>query len=108
MGCEVKKLDDGQEVEVHIFDTKEKAVHYLTVSRGYTFDRHETWGMTSGFDFYQGPISSPTARAALREKRIDNRDVWSVAFWRTERTDWITGAHREPRPVTFRQSQGLD
>lgn len=79
MGCLVEKLDDGQEVEVHVFDTKLTATHYLTVSRGYTFDRHETWGFTSGIDFYQGP--KPTLRASLREKTEAGRTLWSVAFW---------------------------
>jgi hypothetical protein len=85
MGCEVQKTDTGVEVDVHRFDTKEAAEHYLTVGRRYTYDRHETWGLTSGIDFYQGP--NPGLRASLREK-FERGPIsatpwhgWSVAFW---------------------------
>lgn len=85
MGCLVEKTDTGVEVEIHRFDTRDLAAHYLTVSRGYTFDRHEPWGVSSGIDFYRG--RSPHFRASLREKTADgwktdsDRKFWSVAFW---------------------------
>ena len=86
MACAVEKTDTGVEIEVHQFDTRESAVLYLN-SRRYTYERHETWGMTSGIDFYQGRKAGE--RASLREKPVSaryelsspGRMIWSVAFW---------------------------
>jgi hypothetical protein len=77
----IEKLDDGQEVEVHKFDTREAAKQFLT-NRLYRFDRHETWGLTSGIDLYYSPNYTGLGpfhrfRASLREKDSG----WSVAFW---------------------------
>lgn len=75
MGCLVEKTDTGVEVDVHIFNTWADAVHFLREHKGYSFDKHESWGMTSGFDFFQGPLVNQ--RAALREKD----GYYRVAFW---------------------------
>ncbi len=85
MGCTVEKTDTGVEIDVHVFDTKLAATHYLMVGRRYKYERHETWGFTSGIDFYQGP--NPEERASLREKTSSHfgnpckKTIWSVAFW---------------------------
>ena len=75
MGCLVEITATGVEVEIHKFDTRERAQHYLTVGRGYTFDKHEDWALAPGFDFYNGPVEGE--RATLRNKD----GLWQVCFW---------------------------
>lgn len=75
MGARIDRTETGTEVELHTFDRREAAIDYLTVSREYKFDHHESWAFTEGFDFYKGPIMGE--RAALRKK--DRH--WQVAFW---------------------------
>lgn len=79
MGCEVKRGYDGRELDVHRFDSHSAAVRYLTTGRGYTFERHETWGDTSGIAFFAGPTSN--FRAALREDIKDGSSIWIAYFW---------------------------
>lgn len=69
-------MGDHNEIDLHVFDTCEVAQHYLTVSRGYTFDHHKPWTSTDGIDFYKN--GTPGLRASLR-KRADGR--YGVAFW---------------------------
>lgn len=75
MGHRVEQAHDGAEVEIHRFDSKESAHHYVTVSRAYVFRRHEPWGFTDGIDFYQGPQAEQ--RASVR--KFDG--FWTAAFW---------------------------
>lgn len=75
MGCMVEKTDTGVEIDVHVFDTKADAEHYVTRSRRYAFERHDTWGTTPGFDFYNGAI--PGERAVIRAAG----KAWRAAFW---------------------------
>lgn len=75
MGCQVEITATGVEVEIHKFDTRERAEHYLMIGRGYTFDKHVDWAFAPGFDFYNGRVEGE--RATLR-----NRDgLWHVCFW---------------------------
>jgi hypothetical protein len=78
MGCLVERTDTGVEVDVHVFDRREDAVHYVTVSRLYRFERHAPWGYVGEFDFYTGP--SPRARACVRKKD----GSWRACFWMKE------------------------
>jgi hypothetical protein len=75
MGAKIEVTDTGQEIEVHAMHNRVAAIHYMTVQRGYRFDRHETWGFTSGFDFYQGP--KPEQRGCIRERA----NGWYCIFW---------------------------
>lgn len=78
MGCMIEKGHNGDDLEVHAFDSKEAATRYVTTGRGYTFDRHEPWGFTPGLDFYQGP--EPKQRACVRL----HKDYWRVIFWESK------------------------
>lgn len=80
MGCKVELLDDGRTVDVHVFDTKAIAEHYLTVSRGYTFERTQPWGETHSLDLYQG--HGVTMHASIRQRR---GGYWAVVFWDTSK-----------------------
>lgn len=73
MGCLVEITDTGIEVDIHKFDFRERAVHYLTVGRGLTYDRQDSWGF-SEIVFYRGANGQ---RASLRKKG----GYWSAAFW---------------------------
>lgn len=79
MGYLAQITDTGVEVEVHRFDTKELAEHYVTRGRRYVFDRHEVWGMTAGLDFYKG---ADKERASVRGKIIDGKPLWQAVFWK--------------------------
>ena len=81
MGCAVEKLDDGREIDIHMFDSKIAAIKYL-VNERYRYDRHEPWAFTSGLDFYDGPPRSHH-KASVREKS----GYWQVAIWKSTRYD---------------------
>jgi hypothetical protein len=90
MGCMVEMLDDGQQVDVHLFDTQLAATHYLTVSRRYTYDRRDTLGTLGGatsVDLYNGP--NPGEHASLREKNPSSFSAcfWKVCFWTKDTHD---------------------
>lgn len=74
MGCLVEKTDTGIEVELHLFDDFALATHYMTVGRGYEFDRHEPWMSTPGFDFYNGPNGKLGCVRILK-------GMWRAVFW---------------------------
>ena len=63
------------------FETKEAAVQFLE-KQGYVFDRHVTWALTAGVDFFRLPKSNK--RAGLKESRRDPNDKtklpWCVNF----------------------------
>lgn len=80
MGCLVEMTDTGQQVDVHRFVGKEAAFDYVQKARGYTFERYEPWGVTSGIWIFQG--SEKQQRAAIREKTVDGKPVWQGTFWR--------------------------
>lgn len=66
--------------EVKVFPDKQTAALYLTEELGYTYDRHETWGFTSGFDLYDGPEEGQ--KAALRFYHTKNQ--WQVVLYETK------------------------
>lgn len=76
MGCLVEKTDTGVEIELHVFDTKADAAHYVTRPRRYTFERHEPWSFTPGYDFYKGAVEGE--RASVRQ---GPHGLWRAAFW---------------------------
>lgn len=82
MGHAVEITDTGVETEVHRFDDKESAERYVTRARRFTFDKHETWGMSRGIDFYNG---GPGERAAIREDSREGWDGWKAVFWETDK-----------------------
>jgi hypothetical protein len=80
MGCAVEKTATGVEIDVHVFDTKDDAVHYVTRSRRFAFERHEPWGFTPGYDFFNGAF--PGERASVRQgPQANGRPTWIAAFW---------------------------
>lgn len=80
MGCRVEKTATGVEIDVHVFDTKDDAVHYVTRSRRYTFERHEPWGFTPGYDFFKGAVAGE--RASVRQgPHANGVPTWCAAFW---------------------------
>jgi hypothetical protein len=76
MGCRVEQAHNGDVLDVHIFDTKEAAEHYVKIARCYSFDRHESWVGTPGVDFYQGPDRED--RASVHRYQ----GTWRANFWR--------------------------
>lgn len=75
MGHLVEITDTGIEIEVHVFDHRKDAAAYVLKSRGYTFDRHEPWAFTGGFDFYRGPNQGEHSAVSQRGGK------WRAVFW---------------------------
>lgn len=118
MGCLVEKTDTGVEIDVHVFDDCATATDYVIRARGYTFDRHDTWAFSPGFDFYRGPVEGE--RASVRHLR----GAWRAVFWiegnakveragafeskptwhglyRVQGGDWVRVCNSDAKPIAY-------
>lgn len=81
MGSLIKHTADGIEIQIHVFDERTTAIHYITVSRGYTFNKHVDF-----IDIFNGPQGQ---RATLRLRTHDrgralDKAVWVAGFYSKE------------------------
>ncbi len=74
MGCMVEVTDTGVEVDVHVFDTKADAEHYVTRSRRYSL---AAFHGPDDFYFYKSAVEGE--HASIRRTR--GGQTWRACFW---------------------------